>query len=839
MVSDRGERIGLSPRLPFLFLALGAVCAMYDERATASPGGPVNWPTRSLDNARSSANMSETTLDRNVVGGKTSGVSFGSSFVAPLDDTPYAQPLYVSNVPLNTPTVHSTQNVLFVATANNKVRALDALTGGLYWTFDPGVPVPTSAQVSDGQGCTDEGTGHNGSTAGSVGTMSTPVIDTSANVMYLVTHTLEGCPPSGCTFSNMTYKLRKLDITTGAETMPPAVIATSGFDPSAQNQRASLAFDSAHSAVYIGFSSYCDNLANTYHGYLFSYDSGTLTQLAAQNTTPSGRQGGVWQSGQAPAIDQYGNVYFATGNGSTDLDGDMSETLLAEAPRTLNQEGAFQPASPYPANPPSGPCPSNGGPPYYLNCNDLDLGVSGPTIINMSGVTQVLQGSKTGTLFSLVFNSVGKFANSAGDLVQYYSGSPADWRNAENHNVVYAPQWNISPNGPSVYVASDGDYVRGLYVNTAAATIGSQFAVASSLPKSGGGMSYSANASVNNTGILWVTSPGGNNWDTTSRTIYALNADTLANIWSASLGQGRYWNPPVIANGMVYAAFGSSGAKGVDAFGSLLSYRPNISQSNPSLKPMPIPIPMLAASGGLLRSVSAGGDGALYYRSRTSGPWGIPTAITATAFAPTAGTSVALGQQTASVTDAVVAGVDGAVHVISSSNNGPWGTPFSVTTTSFVPPGAAIATANYGGQFGVFVVGATGALQIVWWNPVLGWLGPVALTAAQYAVPGADVATAVRSNGELDAFSVGSDGALKYMAFNGSVWSGPYVLSATNFAPIGASVAAAMDVNGYTNVFVIANDGALYTKWDLTPFWSGPILLLRRDTRRRAAVYRL
>jgi hypothetical protein len=249
---------------------------------------------------------------------------------------------------------------------------------------------------------------------------------------------------------------------------------------------------------------------------------------------------------------------------------------------------------------------------------------------------------------------------------------------------------------------------------------------------------------------------------------------------------------------------------------------------NPSgvLNPLPSPNGTIGTiklqNATTFAAVAAGMDQALHVRKLTNGAWGVATSLTAIGFAP-AEAAVAVGQQTASQTDAFVVGNDGALSVTSEANNGPWQTLSPLTSTGFAPPGAHLATANQGGQLGVFVVDTNGVLQVIWWNPIFGWLGPVALTSSNYAPPGASLATGTRANGELDVYA--SDGILKYMAFNSGAWSGPYSLTAANFTPPGAPVAAALDVHGYMNVFTIGSDGALYTKWDATPLWSGPTAL--------------
>ncbi len=93
--------------------------------AVAVPGAlaqGVNVLTRSYNNQRTGANLSETTLSTSNVG---SG-QFGKLFMLPVDDEVWAAPLYVSNLQI----AGGTHNVVYVATMNNSVYAFDADTLG-------------------------------------------------------------------------------------------------------------------------------------------------------------------------------------------------------------------------------------------------------------------------------------------------------------------------------------------------------------------------------------------------------------------------------------------------------------------------------------------------------------------------------------------------------------------------------------------------------------------------------------------------------------------------------------------------------------------------------------
>ena len=55
-------------------------------------------------------------------------------------------------------------------------------------------------------------------------------------------------------------------------------------------------------------------------GALFAFDAASLTQRASWNPTPTGVNGGIWQSGQGPLADAEGNIYLMIGNGTFDAD---------------------------------------------------------------------------------------------------------------------------------------------------------------------------------------------------------------------------------------------------------------------------------------------------------------------------------------------------------------------------------------------------------------------------------------------------------------------------------------------------------------------------------------
>ena len=307
-------------------------------------------------------------------------------------------------------------------------------------------------------------------------------------------------------------------------------------------------------------------------------------------------------------------------------------------------------------------------------------------------------------------------------------------------------------------------------------------------------------------------------------------SDTNPNV--DGLGSGVYRNPPTVANGSAYLATYNTpvhpGAFSVAAYGNrpphfimLCTIEPSVPRCHNGWINEFV---ALFLSGGTITTHSLGVNGAMFVRPRINGSWATPTAVTAANFAP-AGASVVSVLQTASQADDFVVGGTGALYSIANTSSG-WEPPLALTPTGLAPAGAPVAALNAFGVVSSYVVDNNGALEAVSWTSSAGWQGPVPLTAANFAPPGAQLVVGLRAGGlEGDVFAIGTDGALKYMAFNGTGWTGPHVLTATNFAPPGAPLAGALDVHGYYNIMTIGNDGKLYTDWDVTAQWSGATAL--------------
>ena len=253
------------------------------------------------DVSRTAHNLNETILTP----ANVSAATFGKKFADPVDGYVFAQPLYIPTLPIPG---RGTHNVVYIATENNSVYAFDAdAAGPPLWNVNLGSPAPPWMLP-----CKD--------IQPTVGITGTPAIDVDSNTIYVVARTLKA--------RTSYYYLHALDITTGAEKFggPVEISATvpgtaegnhNGkitFDPLLQLQRPGLVL--ANGSIYIAFGSDCD--FGLFHGWLFAYDARTLSQKNVFLVTPHGSNGGIWQSGAAPAIDGAGNMYLVTGDGNFD-----------------------------------------------------------------------------------------------------------------------------------------------------------------------------------------------------------------------------------------------------------------------------------------------------------------------------------------------------------------------------------------------------------------------------------------------------------------------------------------------------------------------------------------
>jgi hypothetical protein len=466
--------------------------------------------TQHNDLERTGANLQETILTRQNVNVN----QFGMLFKRVVDDQVYGQPLYVSHVKVG----GGFHDVVYVTTVNNSVYAFDANAASAstpIWHVNFGAP----ANLHDADfGCLDIN--------GKMGIIGTPVIDSQSGTLYVVSLTRAG--------GGFIQRLHALDIATGAD-MPnsPVTIAAKDFNPLMQNQRPALLL--SRGVVYVSYASHCDK--EPYHGFLMGYDAKSLRQTAVLNTSPTGSEASIWQSGQAPAVDAQGNIYVVTGNGSWDGKANFSESFMRLNPQ-LKLLDWFTPTNH-----------------FELDAKDLDLDSSGATLI--PGTNLVLGGGKEGVLYVLDKRHLGHLGDE--NALQHFQAGKSHL-----HSFVY---WNSDSKGSLLYLWGQTDRLRvfGLTGDKVAeAPVMTRPEVNQGHP--GAMLSISANGGKE--GILWAAIHAtGDSWhESRPGILHAYDADDVSHeLWNSLEDAKRddcnnysKMAPPTIANGKVYlASFGT------------------------------------------------------------------------------------------------------------------------------------------------------------------------------------------------------------------------------------------------------------------------------------------
>jgi hypothetical protein len=476
--------------------------------------------------------------------------------------------------------------VVFVATQHDSLYAFDADTSPCVTYWHANLLDAMHGGTANEKSVTWNDVGYcSGDVYPEVGVTGTPVIDPATKTIYVVSASeIHGNVTGSCSGSNGTFyhRLHALDVANGNEKFSaPVTIAASvpgtgdgssggmvSFSSQLHHNRAGLALASGN--VYIAFAAHED--ATPYHGWVISYKASNVQQQTGVfNTTPNGlngADGGIWQGGGAPAIDSFGDVYVATGNGDFD-----------EAPPPPNNDygDSILRLHPFTGNTPNGVNLSVAG--WFtpddqasLQQTDADLG-SGAVVLlpdQTSGpITHLLaQLGKEGVVYLIDRDNMGQYnPTNNNQIVQSFSGTggglwgtPAFWENG-------------------LYIAGAYDNLKlysfvpstGLFDTNPAAQSANLFPYPDATP------SISSQGASN--GLVWAidarlygyatpNAPGGINCYVTPvpaacsgpAVLYAYDATTLAEYWDSTLaasnrdqaGNAVKFIPPTVANGKIY-----------------------------------------------------------------------------------------------------------------------------------------------------------------------------------------------------------------------------------------------------------------------------------------------
>ena len=307
-----------------------------------------------------------------------------------LDGDVYGEPLYADGL-------------ILVATTNDTVYGLDPTAGQVRWSTHLATPVPLSTLP-----CGD---------VDPLGILSTPVIDPALHRIFVVAEEQES--------GGIRHELVGLDDRTGA-IVTRQVVDPAGMNIPNQQQRSSLILDAGR--VIIAFGG-LDGDCGQYHGWLVAAPESGAGPLLSYHTP--GNEVAMWSPG-GPVVDAAGDIYTATGNGSSTSSYDEGNSVLkfSSSLQLLDSFAVAQWADD--------------------NATDRDLGSAGPILL---GSNLLFEAGKRSTGYLLDTNHLGGVGG------QRFAGD-------DSCSSFGAEAW--SP--PLLYVACISGPMRAFDVDTTAAT---------------------------------------------------------------------------------------------------------------------------------------------------------------------------------------------------------------------------------------------------------------------------------------------------------------------------------------------------------------------------------
>ena len=496
--------------------------------------GQTSITTYHYNNKRTGWNHKETVLTPANVRKTT----FGRLQKVTLDDQVDAQPLVVPGTVITAGNYQGTHDVVYVATENNSIYAIDVHSGTVLLSPNFGTPVSLPL------GCKNNP---------KVGINSTPVIDPSSNTLYVIIYTQDPTGPA--------YRLHALDLGSLTDKVTPQLVTASHtltdgstftFNATYQRQRPGLLL--ANGSIYAGFGSFCDRPANLSRGWLLGWTAGSLVPFPSnrlndrQATSPNSFfLSSIWMSGYGLATDDAGNILFVTGNsdpsGST-YDGvtNIQESVVKVSSTLTSVLDLFT--------------PSNQG---ALDQGDRDFGSGGVLVLpDQPGSTPHLAvaAGKVGTLFLMNEDNLGGYSPKKNNVLGSYAVG----------NCWCGESYFVDPSdGLARVVTSGGGTVRVWKVQTSPTVALTEATIAAGL---GGGQlqdpgfftSVSSNGNAHP--IIWAISRPITQNNGAPIRLFAFSPEsgnpmntlfeTTAGNWPNTNGNANL--VPVVANGLVFVA---------------------------------------------------------------------------------------------------------------------------------------------------------------------------------------------------------------------------------------------------------------------------------------------
>ncbi len=405
-----------------------------------------------------------------------------------LDQSIYAEPLVYNGI-------------VYAATLNNTVYALDQSTGAVIWSTHLRAP------KTSGWGCGN---------VSPQGILGTPVIDAAGGRVYVATLGADSI-----------YRLEGLNLATGASELTTVITSPAPtFDWTIEQERGALAL--ANGYVYVPFGGRAGD-CGAYHGWVFAVptNGGAVTNFYV---TP-GQGAGFWAAGGVVVDSSTGKVFETSGNGTASgCNANSNRTPVFEndavvrLSATLAHEDAFIPND-WRAN-------------WCLN--DQDLGSATMVLISP---TLAFQSGKWGSGFLLNPQALGGMNGQLYPSPTNYTGVDvcrADHNDANFGSYAYA--------APYVYLSCESNGLVALQMNTTTKSFSACGSTCAPPSWNTGG--FSPGPPIVAGGAVWAVDTGGGG-------LYGFDASTGAQIYHSSGFGVTHFTTPSEAGGQIFVGSGA------------------------------------------------------------------------------------------------------------------------------------------------------------------------------------------------------------------------------------------------------------------------------------------
>jgi len=422
----------------------------------------------------------------------------------------YAQPLYIDNGPGGRPTI-------IAVTESNNVYALDAVNGSIVWQRNLGAPV-----LAGDLGCP--------TVINTVGITGTPIVDLASRALFLDAMTT---PDGGATKKHLIFSLN-LD-TGGTNSGWPVDVAASAnyqgipFTPAIQLQRPALGI--AGNILYVPYGSFSD--CGVYHGWLVGVPISNPAGVTAWAAATSAYGGAIW--GVGGVASEGANPFVTTSNAWTGAIWDGSEAVIR-----------FQPGPIFTGSTSDYWVPSNW---QQLDTSDLDLGGSGPLLVDVPGATPsslVVALGKDGNVYLLNRSNLGGITAPIAFLHtnQGIVGAAATYRTNQG-TYVACRAWTYTLSAFRITATTPPGVINGWTVGRYPGGCGSPFVTSTD--------------GTNNI-IVWVVGTAQRDGNPGDQRLHGYDGDTGAEIYAGGgadelmAGTHSYSTVGIAARGRIYVA---------------------------------------------------------------------------------------------------------------------------------------------------------------------------------------------------------------------------------------------------------------------------------------------